>query len=167
MVNILVDDKTPAVCEAPPTLYWYCDDAGGAYPENYYEYAWALCGVETATWADYTCRNGSGPYNQVEIVENGDLLDVKDSTGAFYGWYGCNIYGDSHVDEYGEPAGVCESEYAEYYYNKNTGVEAGNYGSSNWAPVYCHSWLLADQYDRAGQIDPQHRPPPPRFGPKG
>jgi hypothetical protein len=30
MVNILVDDKTPPVCEAPPTLYWYCDDAGGA-----------------------------------------------------------------------------------------------------------------------------------------
>ena len=73
MVNVLVDDKTPPVCETPPNLYWYCDNVTGRVDRfgDRLEYSYLSCtddAYATDNYKDFTCVDGKGnPYNEVEL----------------------------------------------------------------------------------------------------
>ncbi|MEP7269165.1 MAG: hypothetical protein ABI844_16210, partial [Saprospiraceae bacterium] len=173
MVNVAVDDKTPPVCEAPPVIYWYCDNVGGkGNPNNNYEYAYSACRDDDYTndyvhntssnikdnARDYTCRDKDGiPYGLIEcIVENdGDLTDTLDGTKAkYYGYYGCGTSA-GHEDEHGAPTNACDQNDYRGIGSSMSNEEIANRfkGFSVWTPVYCHTWLTLDTYDQAGQVN--------------
>lgn len=162
MVNILVDDKTPPVCERPDDIFWYCDGVSDT-EGGVYEYARNACrdfswtsGL-TANAKDYRCVDEKGaPYNNIESTKENDgvLTDTLDGTGVkSYGWYGCSIYGPVHQDEHGGDVDPCNSAYGESmsdiadFKNRNRG--------NAWTPIYCHTWLVLDINDRAGKVNPK------------
>ena len=51
MINILVDDKTPPVCETPEDIFWYCDGVSSKKDRDY-EYARAACDDTGYTYDD-------------------------------------------------------------------------------------------------------------------
>ncbi len=158
MINILVDDKTPPVCEDPQDVYWYCDNVGGKTPlfSVEYEYAQTTCldlSYSTENFKDYSCQDQNNiPYYEIECaVEDNNLVDYVDPTGKVFGWYGCNIYGTvGHVDEHGDAIPECPiSTQNEFVQLDETPIA----GLNSWAPIYCHSWLCLDRFDAAGKVD--------------
>jgi len=138
MVRVTVDDKTPPVAENPDDVFWYCDNVSTVRAD---QYEFALCQDNTYgnnNAKDHTCIDGvSQAYREIECIKenDGNLSDAIDPVGLPFGWYGCNTYGHAHLDEHGDPI-PCESD---------RGI---------WAPIYCHSWLCLDEFDRAGKISP-------------
>ncbi|MEP7320604.1 MAG: hypothetical protein ABI761_01750, partial [Saprospiraceae bacterium] len=100
MVNVLVDDKTPPVCEGLEDLYYYCDGVydvtEGEFPPFKFEYAHSACDEEKP-FPNYTCQYLGSPYKQVELSTEDDVnqnagtvtADFYDPTGVAYGYYGC------------------------------------------------------------------------------
>lgn len=138
MVQVLVDDKTPPVCETPPNLFWYCDNVATS-EENIFEYADNACTARNnSTYPNYKCTFGDGsgtPYNEIELIKenDGDLSDTLDGTKSkFYGYYGCQSQSGHPAEEHGEISTPCQN---------------------NWAPIYCRTWLLLDKNDQAGKVD--------------
>ncbi len=138
MITVFVDDKTPPVAEKPDDLFLYCDNSAR---EQKYSNEYAACDDDDWTpdnAKDKRCQDKKyKPYNAIEsIIENDSYQgDTIDPTKKAYGWYGCNIYGNSHPDEHGEMA-PCIPE-------QNT-----------WFPIYCRSWLVKDSTDTGARIDP-------------
>ncbi len=136
MVSVTVDDKTPPVAENPDDVFWYCDNVSTTLSD---QYEYARCNDDSYdddNAKDHSCFDvKTQAYNEIECLKenDGQLGDAFDPTGKPLGWYGCKTYGLAHVDEHGDPI-PCES--------------------GTWAPVYCHSWLCLDAYDRAGKIEP-------------
>ncbi len=172
MINILLDDKTLPVCEAPKDIYWYCDNAGGGGRDKKYEYAWKTCLDFSYTnnsgdnFTDFTCVDGTNaPYNQIECVkENNSADDILDPTGREFGYYGCASV-SGHEEEHGAPQNPCDLNDYSLIKKKMEGWNVSNdvqidedlaqvyKGFSTWVPVYCHSWLCVDKWDAAGKID--------------
>ena len=139
MVNVLVDDKTPPVCEAPPVLFWYCDNVATSVSDGIYETAAKACDrLETMELPNFICTKGDGsPYKEIEDAKenDGELSDTLDGTKAkFYGYYGCQSQSGHPNEEHGTPTTPCQ--------------DAGS-----WSPIYCRSWLILDKNDQAGKVD--------------
>jgi hypothetical protein len=140
MVMVTLADKTPPIAEKPKDLFWYCDNVS-TIEGNQYEFA--SCSDQSYVEdnaSDGSCMDGkNSPYNEIEceIEHDGKLTDARDGAGKPFGWYGCNIYNLTHIDEHGVPV-PCPTQ------------------KDSWSPVYCHSWLCLDVYDQAGKINPSN-----------
>lgn len=138
MVMVSVADKAPPIAEKPKDLFWYCDNVSTTDGDQY-EYAY--CSDESYhgdNARDGGCMDGSNsPYNEIEcqIEHDGKLADATDGVSKPFGWYGCNVYSVTHVDEHGVSI-PCPTQ------------------KDSWSPLYCHSWLCLDAYDRPGKINP-------------
>ncbi|MGB4900373.1 MAG: hypothetical protein WBP00_06320, partial [Saprospiraceae bacterium] len=164
MINILVDDKTPPVCETPEDIFWYCDGVSSKKDRDY-EYARAACDDTGYTYdddkdnaLDFTCRDFYGkPYNNIECKKenDSDLSDTLDGTGVkSFGWYGCSIYGPVHQDEHGGEIDPCVSrDYGSGRVPNST--ESNRKDLNSWSPIYCHTWLCLDKTDQAGKLNPK------------
>ena len=174
MVNILVDDKTPPVCEKVEDIFWYCDGVSDV-KSNSYEYARDACrdldydNNKADNAADYTCHDKYGTvydnsqvkadqaFGNIECVKENDgvLTDTLDGTGVkSFGWYGCSIYGPVHQDEHGGYIDQCNP-----LHNMRSMSEISDYKDRHrgnaWSPIYCHTWLCLDKTDKAGQVNPK------------
>ncbi|MEP7320652.1 MAG: T9SS type A sorting domain-containing protein [Saprospiraceae bacterium] len=137
MVTILIDDKTPPVAQDPYDKFLYCDNLSSRESDQF-EYA----SCNDNSWIpdngkDLKCVDEFNlPYNEIESNKENDSddSDTTDPNGKFYGWYGCNIYNIGHPDEHG--------------------IIPSCPTSDSWAPIYCRSWLILDQTDAAGKVNP-------------
>ncbi len=150
MIEVIKDDKTPPVCNAPADVTYYCDGVpfvgsltlgdevikwyGAAYAHDICEGSDDLvtgtCDFDKSgkQRADIVLHQGHGGYPNFCVKTPWD--------GGEHGYYGGPIVGD-----YYSPG--C---------NDNLwGVDGwkGMDGMKNdWSPIYCRVWLLLDKYDQ-------------------
>jgi len=169
MVNILVDDKTPPICEKPADLYWYCDNVTdvreirgrryffNGHKYNKLEYAFAVCG-ETFT-NDALLANGNGSYDYDPTINAIDgscrFNDVP------YNAIECEIEFDGNLTDTADPTGKAFGWYGCNIYGPAHQDEHSDfrdvcdYNKDSWSPVYCHTWLCLDRRDDIVKIDPR------------
>ncbi|MEO5583042.1 MAG: hypothetical protein ABIR66_10130, partial [Saprospiraceae bacterium] len=160
MVNVHVDDKTPPVCEGLHDLFYYCDGVydvqQGDFPDYASEYAHTACyypGKPPSGFPDYSCTDANdNPYYDIELNSEDQVNgDFRDPTGKPYGYYGCAEGVSGHpIDEHTPQISGCELNYPMIQVTSNSSISEINY-SNGWAPIYCHTWLTLDQYDKAGK----------------
>ena len=118
MVNILVDDKYPAVCEDPDDIYWFCDNVtdritvnGSSYFYNYWrsdrvEYADKVCYSNggMTPWLDGTAEHrGSKDYDPTENAEDGSCYYYPENSA--YNEIECVEEFDTDLTDTADPTG--------------------------------------------------------------
>lgn len=169
MIIIKVDDKTPPVCETPPSLYWYCDNVtdvreikGKRYFFNGHKYnklesAKAVCG-ETFT-NDLVLANGNGKYDYDPTINASD--GSCEFNHQAYQAIECEIEFDDHLQDTVDATGKAFGWYGCNIYGPAHQAEHGDYkhlceySRDRWSPVYCHTWLCLDRRDSIGKTDPR------------
>jgi len=118
MVNILVDDKQPAVCEDPDDIFWFCDNVSDQVTVNghrrYYNY-WRSDRVEYADkvcysnggdtpWLDGTAEHkGSKDYDPTENAEDGSCYYYPEK--SVYNEIECVEEFDDDLTDTADPTG--------------------------------------------------------------
>jgi len=169
MVNILVDDKTPPVCEKPADLYWYCDNVTdvreikgkrylfNGHKYNKLEYAGAVCGESFSN--DLIFANGNGRYDYDPTIDASD--GSCRFNGVPYQAIECEREFDNDltdtVDATGKPFGwygcnIYGPAHQEVHGDFKDACESNQ---DSWSPVYCHTWLCLDRRDSVGKTDPK------------
>lgn len=169
MVKILVDDKTPPVCEKPADLYWYCDnvtDVREIKGKRYYfnghrynklEYAHAVCDISFGN--DFVLANGNGSYDYDPTLNASD--GSCEFNGVAYHAIECEIEFDNNLSDTADATGKAFGWYGCNIYGPSHQDEHGNYkdycedNRDSWSPVYCHTWLCLDRRDSVGKTDPR------------
>lgn len=169
MVNVLVDDKTPPVCEKPNDLYWYCDNVTdvreirgkryffSGHKYNKLEYASAVCGESFTN--DLILANGNGNYDYDPTVNASDGSCIYNDVP--YNAIECEIEFDNNLSDTADATGKAFGWYGCNIYGPAHQDEHANYkdvcesNRDSWSPVYCHTWLCLDRRDSIGKTDPK------------
>ncbi len=153
MIEVIKDDKTPPVCNAPNDVTAYCDGVPYA--------SYLTLGDEKISWwgAGYAhdiCAKSDTLTSPCDFDKSGkQRADIivgyghggYDNFCVSVPWDGGDhgYYGGPQVDHYNYP--LCDT--------RIWGVD-GMVHEGDWRPIYCRVWLLLDMYD-----DPSYGKPNP------
>ncbi|HNT20236.1 MAG TPA: T9SS type A sorting domain-containing protein [Saprospiraceae bacterium] len=141
MVNILVDDKTPAVCEDPDDIFWFCDNVSDQRTisgKRYYYNYWRTDRVE---YADKVCYSNGGSTPKLDgTAEHRGNKDYDPTEDASDG----SCYYDSYKYPYNEIECTAENDDDLTDANDPTGKAYGWYGCNIYGGSHdgkdnCHS----------------------------
>ncbi len=161
MIEVIKDDKTPPVCNAPDDVTYYCDGVpyhwiipvGVDQVQGWgARYAHDVC-YETDVLRS-NCDLDKSPA-QVWDVKNGgtDKLSKSNGTIAYPARWCVKVPWDG--GKHGYYGGPSSDDYHNDCNEKPWGINGFAY-DYDWKPIYCRVWLLLDAYD-----DPSYGKPNP------